>query len=166
MLKQEARTVGTELFCIITSGLTLCADEFILISSSRKNSMVLWSWLHPFWRIEFCRCMHLWWMGKIIVLKAKKGIFLTELKELQWAVLWVGKKGEWFLRAPSILVVDNPKVLCSWMITSDISRKIYLFISVFFFFSGLSTLFFLLKSSLNFRIAFIHLFENFSTYSL
>ena len=32
--------VGTELYCTITSGLTLGADEFILISSSRSNSAV------------------------------------------------------------------------------------------------------------------------------
>lgn len=33
-------------------------------------------------------------MGKIIVLKAKKGVFLTELKEPPGVVLWVDKKGE------------------------------------------------------------------------
>lgn len=32
--------VGTELYCFLTSGLTLGADEFILISSSRNNSAV------------------------------------------------------------------------------------------------------------------------------
>ena len=32
--------VGTELYCTLTSGLTLGADEFILISSSRSNSAV------------------------------------------------------------------------------------------------------------------------------
>lgn len=33
-------------------------------------------------------------MEEIIVLKAKKGIFLTGLKDPLWAVLLVGKKGE------------------------------------------------------------------------
>lgn len=85
-------------------------------------------------------------MGKIIVLKAKKGIFLTELKEPPWVVLWVGKKGEWFSRALSILVVANSKVLCSWTLTSDISRKNLSFHTSFFFsLSLLPTLFFLTR---------------------
>lgn len=68
-----------------------------------------------------------------------------------------GQEGWVIFKGSPYPVVANSKVLCSWTIISDISRKIYLFISIFFS-NFLPTLFFLSSPlSLSELYSFIYL---------